>query len=587
MRATLMESGWASEPAPAVTGGDPANPFQGQTQDVPPRAARSRPPPAPSQRPGRPSSFPAPAPVASLPPLPAPLGRSLSSRAPANRTPLPAAPGAASRTPLPLRSVPPAPLRGPAPAGATPLPPPPLTPATRTPFPFSRSVPPLSPATATPLPATATPHPALGSRLPAPPRSIPPHAPSSLAAPSTSVAPPAPSSFPPADRVPAFPPPSSVAPQIDPSRGLPQYAREGGQHAEATHIDRDVQARARAMNRLPAAASVAPASVAPRAPYDGSVFPAGGRVAIAGFGSAMRARVRFAGGEVPLWSLVVPLVIVAALTAAFAASAVSVKRAQVKGLATAGSGESPAGSASSATDLPTDAAAFPAAPSARPEPRDVRPLDVSQLPPAHSAPALAPSADFEAAPEKYMASELLAFAESRSRSALVSAQEFESALDRDPGLVKEPKTIAELRRLSENPETARVALGAVAKLPGSLSADILYELWTGTVEKTETTELARTLLFSRDVRPKASPALAVALDLRAAERCEEAKAILPRAVQEADRRALHLIIKLQRKYGCGPNKRQDCYPCLRKGDDLESAIKAVKERPEPKTLSRR
>jgi hypothetical protein len=71
------------------------------------------------------------------------------------------------------------------------------------------------------------------------------------------------------------------------------------------------------------------------------------------------------------------------------------------------------------------------------------------------------------------------------------------------------------------------------------------------------------------------------------ERCEDAKPLLARAVKEGDRRSLHLVIKLQRKYGCGPNKRQDCYACLRKGDELENAIKAVKARPEPRTLSRR
>ena len=48
-----------------------------------------------------------------------------------------------------------------------------------------------------------------------------------------------------------------------------------------------------------------------------------------------------------------------------------------------------------------------------------------------------------------------------------------------------------------------------------------------------------------------------------------------------DRRAFHLLGKLTRKYGCGANKRADCYACLRSGTDLDAAMKAVKARREP------
>ena len=51
---------------------------------------------------------------------------------------------------------------------------------------------------------------------------------------------------------------------------------------------------------------------------------------------------------------------------------------------------------------------------------------------------------------------------------------------------------------------------------------------------------------------------------------------------DGDRRSFHLLNKLTRKYGCGPNKRQDCYACLRDGKDLDAALKAVKARREPR-----
>jgi hypothetical protein len=147
--------------------------------------------------------------------------------------------------------------------------------------------------------------------------------------------------------------------------------------------------------------------------------------------------------------------------------------------------------------------------------------------------------------------------------------------------------LAELKRLTESPETARVVLEAIAALPAPVSADLLYEVWTGTTQKNDATELARALLYSRDVRPKASAALGVALDLRVAQSCTDNQAILPRAEHEGDRRSLHLLLQLQRRYGCGPNKRLDCNACLRGSDGVESAVKAVRDKREPRLLGRR
>jgi hypothetical protein len=218
------------------------------------------------------------------------------------------------------------------------------------------------------------------------------------------------------------------------------------------------------------------------------------------------------------------------------------------------------------------------APSARPAPSSV----------ASSAPLLPGQVEgFDLPPGNYVAKDVLSVAAKRAAREIAAAQKLQAALDRDPGLVEEPRTLSELRRLSDNPETARIVLEAMAALPAPVAPDLLYEVWTGTVQRNETTELARALLFSKDVRPKASPTLAVALDLRVAQTCPENQAILPRAQKEGDRRSLHLLTQLQRKYGCGPNKRQDCNPCLREGDALDSAIKAVKDRREPRLFGKR
>jgi hypothetical protein len=106
------------------------------------------------------------------------------------------------------------------------------------------------------------------------------------------------------------------------------------------------------------------------------------------------------------------------------------------------------------------------------------------------------------------------------------------------------------------------------------------------VTRNSATELARSLVFSKEVRAKASPELSVALDLRIAETCEQNRELLPKVVEHGDRRSLALLAKLGRKFGCGPNKRLDCYPCLRETPSaVEDAMTAVKKRREPKPFA--
>jgi hypothetical protein len=286
-----------------------------------------------------------------------------------------------------------------------------------------------------------------------------------------------------------------------------------------------------------------------------------------GLRAAMLLRVRFLHGDVPLWSLMTPLVIVAALAAAFAVAAVSAAPES----ATPG----PAAMAQIATPESLPAVPAPSLASGQSAVPTPEPAASRELP------------SLDALPGKLKAAEIIDVAAQRAGRELLQARSLAAALDRDPSLAQDDKTQAEVRRLLDNQETSRLMLGVIAALPGPVSADLLYEVWTGTVIRNETTDLARALLLSQDVRPKASPALAVSLDLRQAERCEDHVKIIPRAVEHGDRRALHLLTKLSRRYGCGPNKRDDCYACLRDSDALDQAIKAVKNRREPKTFGRR
>jgi hypothetical protein len=185
-------------------------------------------------------------------------------------------------------------------------------------------------------------------------------------------------------------------------------------------------------------------------------------------------------------------------------------------------------------------------------------------------------------PESLTARELARLAEAQTDEARAAGKALRAKIEDNPALGRDPALQRELLRFADDARTSTDALSAMAALEASTGADLLYEVWTHTPVRTDATDLARALVYSTDVRPKASPALAVALDLRLAERCEQYKAILPNALKDGDRRSAHLLLKLSGKHGCGPKKRDDCYACLREQpDELTATINAVKSRRSP------
>jgi hypothetical protein len=165
-------------------------------------------------------------------------------------------------------------------------------------------------------------------------------------------------------------------------------------------------------------------------------------------------------------------------------------------------------------------------------------------------------------------------------------RELERLRDRlrsDPALGRDRATLKVLLTAARDDARALDALAVIAELPGPESADLLYELWTETAERTRTTAIAEQLVYSKDVLPKASPALRVALDLRRAKQCEDLAAIVPRATEVGDRRSLHLLGRLNKpRAGCGPHGKQDCHGCIRHTKPLTEAIHATLDRPAPR-----
>jgi hypothetical protein len=213
---------------------------------------------------------------------------------------------------------------------------------------------------------------------------------------------------------------------------------------------------------------------------------------------------------------------------------------------------------------------------------------VVQPPMPSASAAVAPSradtlAELERRPPSSLSSrELVLLAEGHAQDKRALANALREKIEHNPALGKDSALQSQLLHLADDTSTAADALSAMALLEPPSGTDLLYEVWTGTTVRTDTTELARALLYSTDVRPKASPALSVALDLRVAETCPEYQAILPKALTDGDRRALHLLTKLNAKRGCGPKKTADCFACLRdKSDELTATINAVKSRRPP------
>ena len=151
------------------------------------------------------------------------------------------------------------------------------------------------------------------------------------------------------------------------------------------------------------------------------------------------------------------------------------------------------------------------------------------------------------------------------------------------GGAPDAESIKRLVQFAKDPDTAREVIGLFATLPGPLGPDLLYEFGNDKKTPPELAKLADQLLSNKDVRPKASPALALALDLRDATTCEVRRPLLEKAPDIGDRRMLTLVVSYIKKTGCGNNGRQDCNPCLRDDNSkiLRTALAKVQGRKPP------
>jgi hypothetical protein len=214
----------------------------------------------------------------------------------------------------------------------------------------------------------------------------------------------------------------------------------------------------------------------------------------------------------------------------------------------------------------------------------VSPVASGVASPATSAsPAPPPLTELASKPPGTLsAAELVQLAEGKGEERLRSLRALRDDVAKTPSLLANKPVQVELLQAARDARTAPLALLIFASARTPLGADLLYEVWSSTPQRTDATELSRALLASPDVSPAHSPALAVALALRGAETCEQVKAVLPKALQDGDRRSLVPLAKLTSRRGCGPKKTDDCYACLRaEKDELAATMSAVKSRRAP------
>ena len=281
------------------------------------------------------------------------------------------------------------------------------------------------------------------------------------------------------------------------------------------------------------------------------------------------------GGRVPIWAVAAGTLLLVLLARAACSSDSAAPAA------------SPAPSASpapAAKRAPVTPSAKPAVRPPAPDPELRRTIELARL---GSVPALA-ALDQRPDAER-TAGEWLARAQGylHQRKVSESLASFAQALRADPELAGDKTMLAGLRYFADRDSTFEQVLSFAADHLGSVGADLLFHVWASTSRITPSTRRAWELLQTNAVQSHLSEALELTLALRSAKTCEAIKSLMPRIEAAGDERCLIRMRELSKDTGCGPNKKADCYPCLRTDSQFEDALVQVQMRNAPRFNARR
>jgi hypothetical protein len=292
---------------------------------------------------------------------------------------------------------------------------------------------------------------------------------------------------------------------------------------------------------------------------------------------ALLTRVRLGDGAGPLWGF-----LLLAFGGAVVLVAIFVFLTGVLAGSASNDGEKPATSSSAAQSKQPETAdtSTPRPPEPEPEPEapppEPLPKDVVERAARGDEKALA---ELEARPAGALnVNEAIAIANGHAAIKRKKVTELGARAQKEPSFASSNELALELKRAASNPGTMTEALRVMAALPDPQGADLLFELYSSKKKGDPIGDLARNLLFNDKVRKRASPALQVALDLRTLEKCDAVLAAIKRASEKGDKRSTSALFRFNQKKGCGDDKKADCWPCLRDGDELKDAIKKVATR---------
>ena len=154
----------------------------------------------------------------------------------------------------------------------------------------------------------------------------------------------------------------------------------------------------------------------------------------------------------------------------------------------------------------------------------------------------------------------------------------------DPSAVKDAsvRTVM-LQAANSRVDAATPAFALMTTDMGTMGPDLMYELLIAPGVGNRPKEQAKAGLAK--AQKETSPALRIALDLKAAKPCER-KPLLERAKSEGDARALHYLKPLTSVTGCRAggfggifsSSGKDCFPCMGARTDLREAISAIEQR---------
>jgi eukaryotic-like serine/threonine-protein kinase len=151
------------------------------------------------------------------------------------------------------------------------------------------------------------------------------------------------------------------------------------------------------------------------------------------------------------------------------------------------------------------------------------------------------------------------------------------ALAVEPRLSRSAEVASLLWKTAQKRESSEATFTLLEGPMGERGADILFDLETTEGIRREVRARALSFFEQRRYVGRASPALAVLIDFRNATTCEERARLLERVDADADARIIPLLRECLKTTGCGSQKTEDCYPCLRTGR-LESVLSVITQR---------